>query len=206
MVVCRHGVLREGLAPLCWPRIGPAWYASRGGDGHRSPYAARSRERAAVAVLCDRGMADPAQYLPRAARVERPRRVVVVLGRADVDLMLEMPGGRGIGGRGRGRRAPRPARGGQAALRGEDYVAPSSLLAAAGLAPPRSAAPRPSARAAATSSCCACWPPGGRRRDRRPPRRVAEDGPQPLVAALRRLGVRSRAEAVRIAEERGLLD
>ena len=81
LVVCRPEVLRAGLARLL--AGDRALTVTSAGDVPEQP-----RRPASVAVLCDRGLADPAgvcrELLDGAAR-----HVVVVAGRPDVDAMLE---------------------------------------------------------------------------------------------------------------------
>jgi len=198
LVVCRPEVLRAGLVRLL---ADDRDLAVEGAEG--PPRGAR--EGAAVAVLCERGLADP----PAACRdllEDVAAEVVVVTGRPDVDLMLEClaAGACAVVAEGDARRDLVAAV--HAALRGEDYVAPSSL------------------------SLLLDWhrhrrrsrPERSRRRDLELLRLLASGRSTAEIAAsmgiapktvrnrssllYRRLGVRSRAQAVRIAEERGLLD
>ena len=119
LVVCRPEVLRVGLARLL---------AEEGTllvEEHEQ-VPGQQRRPAAVAVLCERGLPEPAEWCREL--LEGPAaRVVVVAGRPDVDSMLEClaAGASAVVTEGDARRDLLTAV--HAALRGEDFVAPSSL-------------------------------------------------------------------------------
>jgi DNA-binding NarL/FixJ family response regulator len=197
LVVCRPEVLRAGLARLLAVDRGLTV------EGHADVPAAALRSD--VAVICERGLADPPGAC--AAVLEGiAARVVVVTSRPDVDLMLEClaAGASAVVAEGDARRDLVDAV--HAAMRGEDYVAPSAL------------------------SLLLDWhrqhrrsrPERSRRRDVELLRLLASGRSTAEIATelrvspktvrnrssllYRRLGVRSRAQAVRVAEDRGLLD
>jgi DNA-binding NarL/FixJ family response regulator len=198
LVVCRPEVLRVGLARLL------AEDHSLAVSEHAGVPAAE-RERAAVAVLCERGLGDPPGACMELLEAVAAQ-VVIVTGRGNVDLMLEClaAGASAVVAEGDARRDLLAAV--HAALRGEDYVAPSSL------------------------SLLLDWhrherrsrPEHSRHRDLELLRMLASGRSTAEIATAlrispktvrnrssllyRRLGVRSRAQAVRVAEERGLLD
>jgi DNA-binding NarL/FixJ family response regulator len=198
LVVCRPEVLRAGIARMLAddPQLSVTAAESLPPGGHRA---------ADVAVVCDRGLSDPAAVCSQLLD-GRAQAVVVVAARADVDLMLECvaAGASAIVAEADSRRDLQAAV--EAALRGEDFVAPSPL------------------------SLLLDW--HRHRRRSRPERARSRDlellrllasgrttteiatrlGVSPKTVRnrssllYRDLGVRSRAQAVRVAEERGLLD
>jgi len=198
LVVCRPEVLRVGLARLLAEDRDLA-------VSEHAEVPATERGRAAAAVLCERGLGDPPGAC-RALLEHVATQVVVVTGRPDVDLMLEClaAGASAVVAEGDAKRDLVEAV--HAAMRGEDYVAPSSL------------------------SLLLDWhrhrrrsrPERSRRRDLELLRLLASGRSTAEIATqmgispktvrnrssllYRRLGVRSRAQAVRLAEDRGLLD
>jgi DNA-binding NarL/FixJ family response regulator len=198
VVVCRPEVVRTGLVRLL--ALEPDLTVT---GTETVPEAAR--RPFAVSVLCDRGLADP----PAQCQLVLDgvaERVVVVAARADVDEMLEClaAGASAVVAEGDAARDLLTAV--RAALRGQDYVAPSPL------------------------ALLLDWhrhqqrsrPERSRRRDLELLRLLASGRTTGEIATAmgispktvrnrssllyRRLGVRSRAQAVQVAEERGLLD
>ncbi len=193
-LVCAPEVLRLGLAQLLSQVPGLAVHA-------RAELPRRAAERAAVVILCERGIGDVAAACAT-ARDHVADEVVLALEHPDVHLMLDCVAAGACAFVVEGDGTAELTAAVRAAARGDHFVTPALLgLLLSLLRAQRTQAP-------AADQTLLRLLAGGR-----PTAEIAGAlGVSPKTVRnrssllYRRLGVRSRAQAVAVAERRGLLD